>query len=417
MRTLPLSEPIVVTGIGMITSVGRNREATWHAVRHGQSRFRWVRGLRFFPDNLLFGATVDVDEPAHGQMKVMSLCEIAAREAVADAAIDFSEIDRNRFGCSLAGHMGDITCYAEQFGLVSPNEYEWWNQFLPNTACSFVAGKFGLLGPRFSHSTACATSLISFITAVRSIRDGQCDIALAGGGDAIDPLFAAGFRSMKALATGDDPQSACRPFDRNRTGFVLGEGAAVMIVERLRHALARGARIYAEVAASSLLAEAHHVTGLDAESDALAHLIRITLRKSRLSPRDIGYINAHGTGTEQNDRVEMRAIRRVLGDEAEGACVSATKSILGHMINGAGAGELAITLLAMRDGYVPPTLNLTDPDPECTFDCVPLRGRTSRFQHALKLSVAFGGHLAAVALRRWNDPTSGFAYPQVRKAA
>ena len=213
------------------------------------------------PDDLLIGATVDVDEPADGQMKVMSLVEIAAAEAVGDAVIDFSEIDRCRFGCSLAGHMGDITCYAEQFGLVAPHQYAWWNQFLPNTTCSFIAGKFGLLGPRFSHSTACATSLISFITAVRSIRDGQCDIALAGGGDAIDPLFAAGFRSMKALATGDDPQSACRPFDRNRTGFVLGEGAAVLIVERLRHALARGARIYAEVAASALLAEAHHVTG------------------------------------------------------------------------------------------------------------------------------------------------------------
>lgn len=417
MQILPLSEPVVVTGIGMITSVGRNREATWRAVRQGESRFRWVRGLRFLPDDLVIGATVDVDQPVPERMKVMTLCDIAAAEALDDAAVELASIEPARFGCSLAGHMGDITCYAEQFGMIPRHQYAWWDQFLPNTACSFVANKYGLLGPRFSHSTACATSLVSFITAVRSIRDGQCDIALAGGGDAIDPLFAAGFRSMRALATGDDPQTACRPFDRNRTGFVLGEGAAVMVVERLRHALARGARIYAEIASSALLAEAHHVTGLDAESDALVHLIRNALRKSQLEPQDVGYINAHGTGTEQNDRVEMRAIRRIMGSAVDGVCVSATKSILGHMINGAGAGELAITLLAMRDGFVPPTLNLTDPDPECAFDCVALRGRTNQFQNALKLSVAFGGHLAAVALRRWNDATSGFAYPQVRKAA
>jgi 3-oxoacyl-(acyl-carrier-protein) synthase len=255
------------------------------------------------------------------------------------------------------------------------------------------------------------------LSAVRAIRDGQCDLAITGGADVIDPLLAAGFQQMHVLADHDDPASACRPFDRNRRGFVLGEGSAMMIVERLSHALDRGARIYAEIAACTAIAEAHHVTNLDSDSKALAYLITKTLQKAHLRPDDIGYINAHGTGTQQNDLVEMRGIRRALGPATEGVCVSATKSMLGHMINAAGGVEFAITVMAMRDGFAPPTLNLTDPDPELTFDCLPLVGRRNRFQHALKLSVAFGGHLVAIALSRWNDAATGFAYPLEAMAA
>ncbi|MCH5376593.1 MAG: beta-ketoacyl-[acyl-carrier-protein] synthase family protein, partial [Planctomycetes bacterium] len=284
-------------------------------------------------------------------------------------------------------------------------------QLLPNAASCLVANRLGLTGPRLSYSTACASSLVSIMAAYRAIRDDQCDIAIAGGADAIDPLFVAGFRKMRVLADHDEPAQACRPFDRNRCGFVIGEGAAMLVLERLSHARQRAARIYAEVLACRCQAEAHHVTGLDAESEALSYLISRTLRSANLRPRDVGYVNAHGTGTLQNDLVEMRSIRDSLGSAADQVCVSSTKSILGHMINAAGAAELAITALAMRDGFAPPTLNLTDPDPELTFDCVPLVGRRNRFQNALKLSVAFGGHLVAVALSRWNDASSGFAYP------
>jgi 3-oxoacyl-(acyl-carrier-protein) synthase len=222
---------------------------------------------------------------------------------------------------------------------------------------------------------------------------------------------------MRVLANDKDPKRACRPFDRNRKGFVLGEGAAIFILERLGHALQRGARIYAEVAAGKMLAEAHHVTGLDDQSDALAYLISNTLKQARLTPNDIGYINAHGTATQQNDLVEMRGIRRSFGPAVDEVCVSATKSMVGHVINAAGGVELAITALALRDGFAPPTLNLTDPDPECTFDCLPFKGRSSRFQHALKLSLAFGGHLVALALSRWNDAATGFSYPVASRAA
>jgi 3-oxoacyl-(acyl-carrier-protein) synthase len=255
------------------------------------------------------------------------------------------------------------------------------------------------------------------MSAVNAIRDRQCDIALAGGADVICPLFVAGFNQMRVLATDDDPNRACRPFDRSRKGFVFGEGAAVFVVERLGHALRRGARIYAEIAAVKALAQAHHVTGIDVENDTLSYLISSALDQAGLDPSEIGYVNAHGTGTTQNDAAEARGLRAALGSATDQVCVSATKSILGHMINAAGAVELAITSLALRDGFAPPTMNLTDPDPDCSFDCLPMAGRANRFQHALKLSLAFGGHLVAVILSRWNDSASGFAYPAIAKAA
>jgi 3-oxoacyl-(acyl-carrier-protein) synthase len=397
----------------MIASVGGDRESVWRAVRRGTSGVKHVRGLRGIPDDLLLGATVDLDIPL-GRLKVFPLSRIAADEALSDARLDLENVDLDRFGCLISGHMGDSAWVDAQLGLIPPDDprrVPWWMQFLPNMACSELANHYGLNGPRASYSTACATGLISVLSATRAIRDNQCDLAIAGGADAIDPLFAAGFNRMRVLAYDDEPTSACRPFDRNRHGFVMGEGAAILIVERLSHALQRGAKIYAEIKACTALAEAHHVTGLDADSEVLSHLITQTLRKAQLKPSDIGYINAHGTGTQQNDLVEMRGIRQALGPAADHVCVSSTKSMLGHIIKAAGGVELAITVLAMRDGFAPPTLNLTDPDPELTFDCLPLVGRRNRFQHALKLSVAFGGHLVAIALSRWNDTASGFAYP------
>jgi 3-oxoacyl-(acyl-carrier-protein) synthase len=413
-------EPIVITGIGMITSVARDRERVWQALCEGQSGVRRLRGIRGIPDDRLLGATVDLDGAASGELKVFALAEAAAAEAIRDAGLDPHSIGGERFGCSINSHMGDSSWVDEQLGLKDPRDPRcppFWRQWLPNTACWRLARRYGLNGPRLTYSTACASSLVSVLSAVRTIQDDQCDIALTGGADAINPLFAAGFDQMRVLAFDEVPQRACRPFDRNRSGFVLGEGGAMFIVERLSHALQRGAKIYAEIAACKALAEAHHVTGLDADSDSLAYLISQTIRQAGLNPEHIGYINAHGTGTIQNDLVEMRGIRRALGAAADQVCVSSTKAMLGHMINAAGSVELAITALALRDGFAPPTLNLTDPDPECTFDCLPLIGRRARFQHALKVSVAFGGHLLAIVLSRWNDAASGFAYPAEIKVA
>jgi len=407
-------EPIVITGIGMIASVGRDRESVWRAVQRGQSGVRSLRGMPGIPDDLLLAATVDVPLGRRGELKAITLLHIAAAEAMADSRVKLNVVDRDRFACAISGHMGDTGFVVEQLGLqhmIDPAGVPWWQQWMPNTGCSSVANRFGLYGPRICHSTACASGLIDVLAAVRAIEDNKADIALAGSAEAIHPLFAAGFHRMGVLAHHDDPAQACRPFDSRRSGFVMGEGGALFVIERLSHAVRRGARIYAEILGGRILAEAHHVTGLDAESEALAYLISATLGDARLAPGEVSYINAHGTGTQQNDVVETRGIRRALGAAADKIWVSATKSMLGHLVNASGSVELAITALALRDGFAPPTLNLTDPDPQCDLDCVPLVGRPSRFQTALKLSAAFGGHLAAVALRRWMDAETGFGYP------
>ena len=400
-------DPVVITGIGLTTSVGNCRESVWQAVREGRSAMRRLTGLAGIPDGMLIGAPVDVTLPPErvGELKVLTLCDRVADEALADADIDTDRVRPERFGCAISAHMGDARCIAELHGLAHmfpPTAVPWQEQWLPNTACARTASRLRLHGPRIGHSTACASGLIEVMTAMRSIQDGQCDIALAGSAEAIDPLFAAGFHQMRVLAHHDDPKQACRPFDLGRQGFVMGEGAGMFVLERLSHAQARGAKIYAEIVCGKLGATAHHVTDLDMESDSLAHLIEETLRSGGLAPHDIGYINAHGTGTQQNDLAEARAIRRAMGSAAQRLCVSANKSILGHLINASGTVELAITTLAMRDGFVPPTLNLTQPDPECDLDCIPLVGRPTQCLTALKLSVAFGGTLAAVALRRWD---------------
>ncbi|MCL4201273.1 MAG: beta-ketoacyl-[acyl-carrier-protein] synthase family protein [Pirellulaceae bacterium] len=410
----------MITGIGIVASTGLDRESVWQAVQLGRSRVRRLTGMPGIPDGQILGATVDLPAETPWRLKVFPMAEMAADEAIRDARLDLNHVDRDRFACSISSHMGDSSWFEEQAGLRTagdPDRTPWWQQFLPNTSCCMIANRCGAMGPRLSYSTACASSLICFLGAVRALRDGQCDIAIAGGADAIHPLFVAGFHKMRVLAEHEDPNQACRPYDRNRSGFVMGEGATMLVVERLSHAQRRGAKIYAQVLACRALAEAHHVTGLDADSEALSYLISSTLRSSNLRPRDVGYVNAHGTGTQQNDLVEMRSIREAFGPAADQLCVSSSKSVLGHMINAAGGTELAITLLAMRDGFAPPTMNLTDPDPELSFDCVPLVGRRNRFQNSLKLSVAFGGHLVAVALSRWNDAASGYAYPPEARVA
>jgi 3-oxoacyl-(acyl-carrier-protein) synthase len=242
-------------------------------------------------------------------------------------------------------------------------------------------------------------------------------VALAGSSEAIHPLFAAGFNNMRVLADHADPKQACRPFDVNRSGFVMGEGAAMFVLERLTHARGRGAAIYAEALGGRILTDARHLTSLEADSDALVELIVGTMRSARVAPHDIGYVNVHGTGTQQNDRVEARGIRAAFGPAADAVCVSANKSMLGHLVNASGSVELAITCLALRDGFAPPTLNLTNPDPECDLDCVPLVGRVRSLEHALKLSIAFGGHLAAVVLRRWSGAVAREACVLCRRAA
>jgi 3-oxoacyl-(acyl-carrier-protein) synthase len=387
-------------------------------VQQGKSGARSLTGLEGIPDGTLIGAPVEIVVPTPGQLKIVPMVMQAAEEAIADARVDLDAVDPHRFGCSVSAHVGDTSCIGLALGLrlFDPDATPWWEQWMPNTACNLVANHFGLKGPRLVHSTACASGLVEVLMAVRSLRRGECDMALAGSGEVIQPAFAAGFDRMKVLAHHEDPTQACRPYDANRKGFVMGEGSAMFVLERLSHALDRGAKVYAQVTGGKMLAEAFHVTGLDEESETLARLITLTLREARLAPDEVTYINSHGTGTQQNDVGETRGIRRAFGHAADSVCISSVKSMLGHLVNASGSVELGITALALRDGFTPPTINLTDPDPDCNLDCIPLVGRRRRFDHAMKLSVAFGGHLVAMTLRRWNDAATGFAYPTLAAA-
>jgi 3-oxoacyl-(acyl-carrier-protein) synthase len=411
------SEPIVISGIGMIASVGDDRESVWRAVRDGVSGVRGVGRADAMPECLRIAAPVSHEPEEPGRLKVISLALHAAAEALDDAQVYHSGIDFGQFGCAMSAHMCQIT--GGLLGLKTnegSGEVDWRTQCLPNSGCSIVANRFGLYGPRMCHSSACASGMVDILSAVRAIRDGQCDIALAGSSEAIDPLFAAGFTKMRVLAEHDDPTQAARPFDSGRNGFVMGEGAAMFVLERLSHARRRGATIYAEVIGGRMVADAYHVTGIDADSPSLTYLLTATLKQARLVPGDVGYINAHGTGTQSNDVAETRGIRNALGSAADSTLVSSTKSMLGHLVNAAGSVELGITALALRDGFAPPTMNLTDPDPDCNLDCIPLVGRFGQFEHAVKVSIAFGGTMAAIALRRWPEAQSCFGEP-MRKAA
>lgn len=412
------TEPIVITGIGLVTASGFGREAAWAAIRNGVSGIRRVDSATHgMPNSLSLAAPVDIAPEYPGQLKSIRLSRLAADEAIFDSEIDLQSVDRERFGCAVSGHFGDVRFWEDQLSQSFTGTYAAFDaeQWLPNSACWGIARKYGLNGPRFSHSTACASGLIDILMAARSIQDGQCDVALAGSGEGIEPLFAAGFAKMRVLATGTDPNTSCLPFDIRRQGFVMGEGAGMFVLERLSHAIGRNAKIYAELVAGKVMSDAHHVTSLDVDSQSLERLIRDTLLKADLSADDVGYVNAHGTGTDQNDLLETRGIRQSFGTAADSVCVSSMKSMIGHLVNASGSVELGLTILGMRDGFAPPTMNLQQPDPACDLDYIPMVGRPNRYQHALKLSLAFGGHLVAAIVRRWNDPATGYAYPPLQE--
>jgi 3-oxoacyl-(acyl-carrier-protein) synthase len=397
-------ERIVITGIGLVTSVGRDRESTWQSVKAGRNGVGKLTGMPGLPDGLLLGATVEgVGIDRFGDRN-FPLALMAAREALADSRLDLKRADRARIATSFGTCGGPTPWIAEQYAARrgGGEGIPWWENLLYSAVPSRVANRLGLFGPRLVNSTACATGTIATINAMRAIEDDQCDVAFVGAAQALHPILSAGFYNMRVLACSDDPAAACRPFDAHRNGFVMGEGAAVLVLERLSGARARGASIYAELLGGALLSDSTHVTDLSADSRPLTHLLDKTLKRANLAPSDVSYINAHGTGTKQNDAMETRGIRAAFGSAANHLCVSTIKANLGHLVNAAGVVELAITALALRDGFAPPTVNLTHPDPECDLDCVPLVGRRRKFEHAMKISIAFGGHLAALALRRWN---------------
>ncbi len=420
-------DPVVITGIGMVTSLGIDRESTWDAIVGGQCGIRKFDARYGVPDGVRIAAQVQLPNELRrfDQLNSIRFSQIAFDEALRDAQVSLDSIAPHRIGLGCAAHMGDVRIRYFEEGVWSAADQvtPWWSQWLPNSVAHSIIEQRPdfkypqIQGPRLCYSTACASSMIAMIQSIRAIRRGEADIMVAGGGECIDNLFASGFFSMRALSRSENPEQGCQPFDVNRSGFVMGEGACYIVFERLSHAVARGATIYASVLTERMASQAHHITSLEVDNESLSYLIRETIRSCGLLPADIDYINAHGTGTEQNDLTEITCINQVFNSDAERLHVSSTKSQIGHLVNASGSTELAITTLGLRDGVSPPTVNLNEPESDCLFNCVANQSQQRKAKTSIKISQAFGGHLASIALQRFEGHDNSFAYPKKIRAA
>jgi 3-oxoacyl-[acyl-carrier-protein] synthase II len=390
----------VVTGIGLTTGLGLSAEATWAGLKAGRHAFR-VLDIAATPPYC--GAVA-----AGGDAPVRALLDRAAHEAYDDAALARldRDFDRGRAAVVIGMSKGDL----QRLGAIRrapDSDPAWWSAW-PAGAASALAARWDFRGPVLAPVAACATGLVAALQGAALIRRGTCDLAVVGAGDSsLDPLVLAAFRRMGILARGAerDPGHAVRPWDRDRAGFLVGEGAGILVLERAEAARARGVTPYAELSGGACGGDAYHMTDLDPDPTGLANLIGRALRDAGVAAAEVDHVNVHGTATRGGDPLECRAVRLALGRQAEEVSCSANKSQIGHLLGAAGAAELAITCLAVHHGFVPPTLNLADPDPACDLDGTPHVGRPRELRAALKLSLGFGGHLAAAVVRRSKDGT------------
>jgi 3-oxoacyl-[acyl-carrier-protein] synthase II len=409
LASLRLRAPrVVVTGIGLRTALGNDRETSWMGLRSGR------HGCRILDVPAAAGAPPYAGYPIrHSDHRATENLWKAAMEAVADAQLRKDSFDPERAGTVLGMSKGDLVRLAHYHRAILPgsNRPELppnWVIAWPNAGAAFTSIWGGLRGPCLVPIAACATGLVAALQAADLIRRGDCDLALAGAGEAsLAPLVLGAFRRMGVfprIREGDDPARAVRPWDRSRSGFLVGEGAAVLVLEREDHARARGALPYCEFAGGALGSDAYHMTDLNPDPANLAGLIGRALAWSGVEASEIDHVNVHGTATRVNDPLECQALRLALGAHADTISCSASKAQIGHCLGAAGAVELALTCLAVRDGFVPPTLNLNDPDPRCDLDATPHVGRARPIRAALKLSLGFGGHLAAAVVRQAETP-------------
>ncbi len=389
-----------ITGVGLVTVFGRASD-TWSAVREGRSGIRAIDINR----ERVLGAPAVAFSGADSPEPNVAMALAAARDAVADAGLDVCSLSGPRAASTVSSSKGGMKSLFQchrAFCEGAPVPPEFWELISPSTPGLAVAREFGITGPVVNYAAACATGIHAVIAGSKLIASGDADVVLAGATDAslVQPLVAA-FDRMGVLSRRmDDPSGACRPFDRARDGFAIGEGAAVMVLEAEDRVATNPERAYAWVAGSSWGADAFDLARVDASHGALARLLGGALRDAGLSPDRVDYVNAHGTGTHDNDPAESAAIREALGESWKRAAVSSLKPAIGHCLGAAGGAELALTVLAMRDGFLPPTLNLTDPDPACELNHVAKVGRSHDIRSAIKIAVGFGGHIGIVVLER-----------------
>ncbi|HEX4743852.1 MAG TPA: beta-ketoacyl-ACP synthase II [Candidatus Limnocylindria bacterium] len=404
---------VVVTGMGAITPVGNDVASTWDSLTHGRGGIGRI--TRFDPapyESKIAGEVKDFEATKYMDRKdarrtdrFTQLAVGAASQALDDSGLDVTKAP-DRAGTAIATGVGGLETLIDQVIVMETRGPSRLSPFLvpmlmANAGAAQVSMQFGLQGPSVAHVSACASSAHAIGESGEMIRRGQADVMIAGGSEAaVLPLAIGAFSTMHAMSRrNDDPEHASRPFDKERDGFVLSEGAAVVILEEREHAIARGARIYGELVGYGATADAYHITSPSPEGEGNGRAMKMALDQAGMRPADIDYINAHGTSTQPNDREETAAIKAVFGDHAYKLLVSSTKSMTGHLLGAAGAIEAIACLLALRDGCIPPTINYEHPDPALDLDYVPNTARAKRITSALSNSMGFGGHNASLIFR------------------
>lgn len=406
---------VVVTGLGAVTPIGNNTDSMWKAVKEGKCGIAPItlydttdRKVTLAGEVKDFNPEECIDKRELRKMdRFTQFAMTAAAEAVNDAKISADNIDTNRCGVIVSSGIGglgtiqeeDCKGYVKGYDRISP-------YFIPmsisNMAAGQIAIKYGFHGMASCIVTACASGTNAIGDGFHYIRDGYADIMLCGGAEAsITELGIGGFTSLKALSQATDPNRASIPFDKERSGFVMGEGAAILVLEEYEHAVARGAKIYCEVAGYGANCDAHHITAPLEDGSMAAKCMEIALKDAGLEPDDVSYINAHGTSTSLNDKCETNAIRNAFGEYADKLMVSSTKSMTGHLLGASGAVEGAISVLAVKDNYVPATINYQVADENCNLDIVPNTGRNTTVNVAMSNSLGFGGHNASIIFKKF----------------
>jgi 3-oxoacyl-[acyl-carrier-protein] synthase II len=404
---------VVITGMGVVTPVGNSIETFWSNLKNGVSGIRAIDAfdtteydckiggqVRDFDPKPFFKSPKDVrrtDRFTHFAMA-------AAKMAIADSGIDVANLnERDRFGVIVGTGIGGLKTLQDQLRILLTKGPDRNSPFtipmlISNMAGGVISMEFDLCGPNLCIVTACASSNNAIGESWRIIKFGNADIFLAGGSEAsIVEIGVGGFSAMKALSTrNNEPERASRPFDRDRDGFVMSEGAGIVVIEELEHARARGAKIYCEITGYGVSADAYHMTAPPPDGEGAARAMKLALDHARISPEQVDYINAHATSTEIGDLCETRAIKQIFGEYADKVSISATKSMTGHLLGGAGGIEMAACALAIRDSVIPPTINLENPGEECDLDYTPNVAREKKVRVALNNSFGFGGHNATL---------------------
>lgn len=408
---------VVITGMGIVCPIGNTLDETWESVKANRCGVGEITAFDTSDYKVKLAAEVkDLDTEQYFSKREMKFNErftqfarIAAKQAYADAGLEDSGLDRDRFGVIVGSGVGGLRKIEESTetlnsrgpGRVSPF-------FIPMAIVNLAPGNIAIdlqaRGICSSSVTACASGTNSIGEAFHRIRFGYEDVIAAGGSEStITPLGIAGFQSMRALYSGDDPRRASIPFDKERSGFVMGEGAGILMLEELEHAKARGAKIYAEVVGYGTSCDAHHITAPLEDGSGAVKSMKNALKDGGLAVSDVDYINAHGTSTALNDKGETAAVKTLFGNHAKELMISSTKSMTGHLLGGSGAVEAVITVKALQDGFVPATLNYQVPDPECDLNVVPNEGVKKDIHCAISNSFGFGGHNATLAFAKWED--------------